>query len=143
VSIISRLPGAVTFVRKASMFPRCANPECQESFTSFREGTFFRFRRADSEAASSSERHHAVEHAWLCAPCSEHYTADYIENKIALVAVAPVMPVVEEVLASPVPMRARARGMRRRRPSTRRSSAQPPAANPMIVLAINPRGEFD
>jgi hypothetical protein len=138
-----QLSEAVSFNRKASMFPRCANPECQESFSSFREGTFSRFRRTDSEAASSSGKHHAVEHAWLCARCSEHYTADYIENKIALVSIAPVMPVVEEVLPSAVPMRARARAMRRRRPSARRSSAQPPAANPMIVLAINPRGEFD
>jgi hypothetical protein len=126
------------------MFPQCANPECSESFSSFREGTFFRFRRTDGEAASAPGKHHAVEHAWLCAHCSEHYTADYVDNKIALLAAAPlVMPVVEEVLPSPAPMRARARAMRRRRPSTRRSSAQPPAANPMIVLAINPRGEFD
>jgi len=138
-----QLSEAVSFNRKASMFPRCANPECSETFGSFHEGKFFRFRRTDSAAASSPGKHHAVEHAWLCARCSEHYTADYIENKIALVSIAPVMPVVEEVLPSPVPMRARARAMRRRRPSTRRSSAQPPAANPMIVLAINPRGEFD
>jgi len=138
-----QLSEAVSFNRKASMFPRCANPECHESFTSFREGRFFRFRRTDAEAACAPGKHHAVEHAWLCASCSERYTADYVDNKVALVAIAPVMAAVEETLPSPAPMRARARAMRRRRPSTRRSSAQPPAANPMIVLAINPRGEFD
>ena len=89
-----QLSEAVSFNRKASMFPRCANPQCQESFSSFREGTFFRFRRTDAEAASSPGKHHAVEHAWLCARCSEHYTADYVDNKIALVSIAPVMPVV-------------------------------------------------
>jgi hypothetical protein len=28
------------------MFPHCANPDCTASFGNFREGLFFRFRRA-------------------------------------------------------------------------------------------------
>ena len=123
------------------MFPRCANSECSASFGNFREGTFFRFRRTDSEP-SSSAKNHSVEHAWLCASCSAQYTLEYRENKTILVALLPVMPLIEAP-PTPVPMRQRARAMRRRRPSTRRTSAQPPANNPMIVLAINPRGEFD
>jgi hypothetical protein len=126
------------------MFPRCANSECPASFGSLREGTFFRFHRAGSHAQVSA-KHHSVEHAWLCTQCSERYTVEYREDKTFLVPIAPAMPlipVIEEVPANPAPLRKRTRPARRR-PSSRRASAAPPASNPFVVLAITPRGDFD
>lgn len=126
------------------MFPRCANSECSASFGSFREGAFFRFRRTDADLQAPSKSH-SVEHAWLCAPCSEQFTLEYRENKTILVARVPVMPLVEVEVAPGAPARLhkRARPMRRRRSSSRRASAPPPSGNPFVVLAITPRGEID
>jgi len=124
------------------MFPRCANPECSASFGSFREGAFFRFRRTDADLQAPSKSH-SVEHAWLCAPCSEQFTLEYRENKTILVARVPVMPLIEVAPSAPVRLRKRARPMRRRRTSSRRASAPPPSGNPFVVLAITPRGEID
>jgi len=127
---------------EAYVFPRCANSECSASFGNFREGTFFRFRRTDSDSKASA-KHHAVEHAWLCTRCSEHYTLEHRENKTILAALVPAMPLIE-VPGSPVPLRKRTRSIRRRRrPSSRRSSAQPPTNSPLVVLAITPRSDFE
>jgi hypothetical protein len=123
------------------MFPRCANSECSASFGSLREGTFFRFRRTDSDAKAPA-KNHSVEHAWLCTQCSERYTLEYRDSKAMLVSLAPAMPLIE-VPSNPLPLRKRARSIRRRRPSSRRPSAPPPASNPFVVLAITPRGDFD
>jgi len=140
----SKLGRIQSILSEAYMFPRCANSDCSSSFSSLREGTFFRFRRTDSDPKADA-RHHLVEHAWLCTACSKQYTLEYCENKAILVSLAPAMPVMPfiEVTSTPVPLRKRARSIRRRRPSSRRASAQPPANNPLILLAINPRGDFD
>lgn len=125
------------------MFPQCANSECSASFASFREGSFFRFRRTDPAHAVPAKSH-AVEHAWLCAQCSERYTLDYQENKTILVSIAPARPPIEliEVPSPSLPMRKRTRANRRHRPSSRRASAQPAANSPLVVLAITPRTDF-
>ena len=124
------------------MFPRCANSECSASFGSFREGAFFRFRRTDADLQAPSKSH-SVEHAWLCASCSEQFTLEYRENKTILVSRVPVMPLIEVAPSAPVHLRKRARPIRRRRASSRRASAPPPSSNPFVVLAITPRGEID
>ncbi len=126
------------------MFPRCANSECPATFGSFREGTFFRFRRTSSEGRAPTNSH-SVDHAWLCTRCSENYSLEYRENHAVLTPLIPAMLPIVEVPRSPEPPPKRsrvARAARRRRPSSRRASAQPPANNPLIVLAIAPRGDF-
>jgi hypothetical protein len=129
------------------MFPRCANLECSASFGSFREGTFFRFRRTDA-APEASAKHHSVEHAWLCPKCSERHTVEYRENRTILVPLEPAMPVVEvvEMIEAPghhLPPRKRTRPNRRHRSNSRRAAAPSLANSPLVVLAITPRGDLD
>jgi hypothetical protein len=124
------------------MFPRCANSECSASFTNFREGTFFRFRRTDPDPKAPA-KNHSVEHSWLCTECSERYTLEYRDSKAMLVSLAPAMPLIE-VPSESLTLRKRTRSIRRRRrPSSRRSTAPTPANSPLVVLAITPRSDFD
>jgi hypothetical protein len=123
------------------MFPQCENAECSASFGNFREGTFFRFRRTDSDPKAPS-RNHSVEHAWLCAQCSGHYSLEYNENKVVVVSRVPAMPLIEAP-SQPLPLRKRTRSIRRRRLASRRASAPPAANGPLVVLAITPRSDFD
>src|ERR1700691_1484770 len=122
------------------MFPHCANPDCTASFGSFREGLFFRFRRAQP-AGKKPVNHHSVEHFWLCKDCSEEYTLEYRENRSIL---TPLLPVATLPIARPaVPaIVERAKLPRRihvnRRPrSPRRVPLKPSGSNPLVILAIS------
>jgi hypothetical protein len=123
------------------MFPHCANPDCSASFGNFREGLFFRFRRA-YPASEKPVNHHSVEHFWLCKDCSEEYTLEYRDNHSILI---PLVPVVALPIAPPENPKIieRAKSPRRnhakRRPrSPRRVPLKPGGSNPLVILAISP-----
>jgi len=116
------------------MFPHCANPDCTASFTDFREGLFFRFRRS-YPAGEAPSKSHSVEHCWLCKDCSEEYTVDYRDNRCILISLVPAVTLPQRAAAPEPPRRAR---VKRRPRSTRRAPAQQPHANPLLILAITP-----
>jgi hypothetical protein len=127
------------------MFPHCANPNCTASFDSFREGLFFRFRRAQP-ASEKPVNHHSVEHFWLCKDCSEEYTLEYRDNRSILISLLPVpaLPNARTEIAAtverakpPLPRRSRAK---RRPRSSRRVPLKSGGSNPLVILAISPSG---
>lgn len=117
------------------MFPHCANPDCTASFSNFREGMFFRFRRS-SLAGESPSNSHSVEHCWLCRDCSEEYTLDYRDNRSILISLVPALTLPPQPMEAPPPSR-RAR-VKRRPHSTRRAPARQPHTNPLLILALTP-----
>ena len=125
------------------MFPHCANPNCTASFGSFREGLFFRFRRAQP-ASEKPVNHHSVEHFWLCKDCAEEYTLEYRDNRSILIPLlsVPALPNARAEIAATVertklPRRSRAK---RRPRSPRRVALKAGGRNPLVILAISPSG---
>jgi len=123
------------------MFPHCANPDCTASFGNFREGLFFRFRRAQLPT-EKPVNHHSVEHFWLCKDCSEEYTLEYRDNRSILTPLLPVAtlpsasPEVPEIVETvKLPRRSRAK---RRPRSTRHLPLKQGGSNPLVILAISP-----
>src|ERR1700733_11824953 len=123
------------------MFPHCANPNCTASFGNFREGLFFRFRRAQL-ASEKPVNHHSVEHVWLCKDCSEEYTVEYRDNRSILIPLVPMVTV--PTAPSEMPRIAeRAKPSRRNRAkrhprSPRRVPMEQAGSNPLVILAIAP-----
>jgi hypothetical protein len=124
------------------MFPHCANPECSASFGKIHEGHLFRFRRP-SLAGDAPSNSHAVAHAWLCARCCETHTLEYRNDHPMLMAL-PVPVLIPEPISAPMPARPRRRIARpNRRPRSRRGMTPQNTGNaPVIVLAMNPSGDF-
>lgn len=123
------------------MFPHCANPACSATFGKINEGHLFRFRRA-SMAGDAPSNSHSVEHAWLCAKCCETHTLEYRNSHPILVAL-PIPVVIPEPISVPMPARSRRRARAIRRPRSRRGVVSPNTGNaPVIVLAMNPNGDF-
>lgn len=141
------LPLAGTrFLLRIPMFPNCANPECSASFGKLRDGHLFRFRRTHV-AGDGPSNSHSVEHAWLCAKCSEIFTLEYRNNCSVLVALplpAPVsQKIAQEEIHAPMPTRGRRRIKRRiRRPRSRRGLPSNVGNAPVVLLAITPKGDF-
>ena len=124
---------------EVSVFPQCANSECTASFGKLREGNLFRFRCVHA-AGDSPANSHSVEHAWLCAKCSESYTLEYRSNQTVLVSLAPSIPVTQIVN---VPARKRRHGSRSSRRSRPRRAPIPNAGStPVVLFAITPNGDF-
>ena len=122
------------------MFPNCANPECTVSFGKIREGNLFRFRRTHL-AGDAPSNSHSVEHAWLCAKCSEIFTLEYRNDHPVLVSLPMPVAVVEPAVV--MPPRARRRVSRSvRRPRSRRGVPSNVSNSPVVLLAITPKGDF-
>jgi hypothetical protein len=56
---------------------KCANPSCSKVLMRLDGGRFFGFPVRDKGT---------IEHFWLCAACSKHFTLKLIEGKVELVA---------------------------------------------------------
>ena len=120
------------------MFPNCANPECTASFGKIHEGNLFRFRRTHL-AGDAPSNSHSVEHAWLCAKCSEIFTLEYRSNHPVLVSLP--IPIAEPAVV--MPPRVRRRIPRPvRRPRSRRGVPSNVSNSPVVLLAITPKGDF-
>jgi hypothetical protein len=82
-----------------------------------------------------------VEHAWLCAKCSEVFTLEYRNDHPVLVSLP--IPVATAEPAVPMPPRARRRIPRPvRRPRSRRGVPSNVSNSPVVLLAITPKGDF-
>ena len=82
-----------------NLHPKCANPVCATAFHWLGGGKFFRFRPAETSAASpnhSPKNLHGVAHFWLCERCCHVFTLVYEnESGVVLRLLWPELPVSE------------------------------------------------